>query len=156
MIKLNKKPRPDDLTAVMPLRLYKDGDVLKDKDGKEGFIEFWAEDATEVKAGMTRFGARFTRLQAIRERRSEADWKAISDDALAKENDDWKALTTEGLALRVKSWHLVDTDGDAIDAPLTMENARSLFLDDDHELRDICLNWLKDNKSAFLPKKKQG
>ena len=153
-IKLNKKPRPDDLTAKMPLRLEKGGDIYKDKQGVEGFVEFWSEDATAIKANMTRIGARLTRLEAIRGRRTDEQWRAMTDDAIANENEEYKMLSVEALAIRSKSWYLVDSEGEAQDVAHTMENARDLFGDD--EFRAVALDWLKDNKSAFLQMKSEG
>jgi hypothetical protein len=149
MMKLNRSPRPDDISARMPLKLFKRGDVLVDAEGQEGWIEFWAEDALAIKQRIKTIGGRLYRITALREKRTKRDWDEMSDTALANELDEMKALTAEALAIRVKAWRLLASDGEAIEAPVTMENARSLFADDDHELRDVVTEWLRDNPELF-------
>ena len=152
-IKLNKRPKADDISVKMPLRLFRDGDVIKLKDGTECFIEYWSDSALQVKAELTRIGARLTRLNAIRERRTDRDWKLMSDQAIAKENEDYKNLTVDFLTIRTKSWLLGDTDGNQVEAPLTHELARELYGDDEHELMIVAQQWLQDNANLFLPTK---
>lgn len=153
MIKLNKTPRPDDICARMPLRLFRRGDVIVDHTGAEGWIEFWAEDATAIRAKVKGLSGRFYRITSVREKRTEREWADLSDQALAKELDELKSVTTEMLALRVKAWRLLDSEGGHVDVPVTMENARSLFSDDEHDLRELTSDWMRDNPDAFFPPK---
>lgn len=151
---LRKKDKPADLTAKMPLRLDKDGDILVTSDGVEGYIEFWADDALAIKSRLGQIQNEFHRYFLIQQKRSEKDLQKLSLTVLANEVETLKQLNIDALSMRVKSWLLVDDCGDVVhDKPLTMENARDLFSDDD--FRAYANDWLENSKNAFLPTKSE-
>lgn len=148
---LRTKAKPADLSAKMPLRLDKDGDILVTADGTEGYVELWAEDALAVKNRISHVQGEFSRAFLIQQKRSIKDVQNMSATALNAELEKMKDLTIEGLAIRVKSWLLVDESGAIVDLEPTMENAKSLFSDDDFRL--YATDWLENSKDAFLPAK---
>jgi len=67
---LRTKAKPNDLTAKMPLRLEKDGAILKTKDGIEGYVEYWADDALAIKNQLAQVTGEYSRLFMINNKRS--------------------------------------------------------------------------------------
>lgn len=111
-----------------------------------GWIEYWAPDAKACKNELKRINGRLYILQERREKRKEE----LTDEAAIKELEEFEALIGEGLAYRTKAWSLVDSDGGSIEAPLTFDNAKSVYADDSHDLREKTQTFLKDRKNFPL------
>lgn len=138
--------RPDDRYA----RLYfvfraKEGGGVEaeavhedEADGNAGWIEFWADDAKACKEPLRRIAGRLYVLGERRDKRS----KELSDDKALAELEEYNRLIVEGLAHRTKSWRLVNSEGVAVDAPLSFENAKDVYGDEDHNLRDVIREFL--------------
>lgn len=140
--------RPDDRYA----RLYfafvqkEDGGYrvepkAEDEAGDDaGWIELWADDAKACKEALRRIAGRLYVLGERREKRA----KELSDDKAVAELDEFNRLIVEGMAHRTKAWRLVNSAGESIDAPLSFENAKAVYDDPDHNLREVVQEFLKD------------
>ena len=152
--------RPDDRYMRMYYVFEKKGDNNSDKntwyevcivpadraDDSTGWIEFWAEDAKACKESLKRFAGRLYVLGERREKRKQE----LSDDKAAEELEEFRVLTIEALAFRTKDWNLVDSSGNAVSAPVTFENAKAVYSDEDHDLRDKAQEYLNANKNFPL------
>lgn len=111
-----------------------------------GWIEFWADDAKACKEPLRRIAARLYVLGERREKRI----KDLSDEKALEELNEFNRLIIEGLSHRTKAWRLVDSNGAQIEAPLTFENAKAVYSDDDHNLREVVSEFLKDRANFPL------
>jgi hypothetical protein len=102
------------------------------------YIEFWSEDAKTCKDAIRRIAGRLYILQERREKRKSE----LSEEKAWAEIDEYNRLSIEGFAHRVKAWSLKDSEGNAIDAPVTFENAKSLF--EDGDLRNLVAEFIRD------------
>lgn len=118
-------------------------------DEKAGWIEFWSEDAKACKEPLRRIGGRLYVLGERRDKRS----KELSDDKAVAELEEYNRLIVEGLAHRTKAWRLVDSQGAEVDAPLTFENAKEIYSDEDHNLREVVQEFLKAGNFTQRAKK---
>lgn len=136
--------KPDDRYAKMYFAFASDFRVEERSeeqvDEKTGWIEFWADDAKACKEPLRRIAGRLYVLSERREKRN----KELTDEKAAEELAEFNRLIIEGLAMRTKAWQLVDSEGDAIQAPLSFENAKAVYSDDDHNLREVVQDFLKD------------
>lgn len=117
-----------------------------ESDETTGWIEFWADDAKACKESLRRIAARLYVLGERRDKRS----KELSDDKALDELDEFNRLIVEGLAHRTKAWRLVDSKGVEIAAPLTFENVKGVYGDDNHNLREVVSEFLKDRANFPL------
>ena len=142
MIKLTSKKQAADLYTRMPLRFEAGKPVVKtdEETPREGWIEFWHSEAKACKDPLRRITAEIYTMQEVKNRRS-ADQELSVDEGL-KEIDRFNDLAVNGLALKLKDWFLVTDEGEEADAPVSVENARELFSDNDHDLREIALEYL--------------
>lgn len=152
LLRLN--PTESDISAKMPLRLDKDGPILKtnEEEPREGYIEFWADDAAAAKSKLKPIQTEVTRYAFIQQKRTTKDIERLSSAALEREIREITRLNLEGLAVRVKSWLLVNEAGEIVDLPVTKETAMEVFSDEG--LRAYATDWLENNADAFLPTKK--
>lgn len=139
--------KPDDLFTRMDLILDKaEKKVAEDKDGNPGWIEFWSDDAKACKDQLKRIGGRLYVLTERRDKRREE----LSEGDAVKELEEYHNLIVEGLAHRVKDWRLVNSEGDVIEAPVTFENAKALFGDDDHDLRELAQAHVSERRNFTM------
>lgn len=117
-----------------------------ESDDGMGWIEFWADDAKACKEPLRRIAARLYVLGERREKRI----KDLSDEKALEELNEFNRLIIEGLSHRTKAWRLVDSNGAQIEAPLTFENAKAVYGDDDHNLREVVSEFLKDRANFPL------
>lgn len=134
--------KPDDLYVRMDLMFRATTKaVITDKDGEPGWIEFWSPDAKVCKDALKRVQARLGILIERRDKRKIDP----SELQMIKEMEEISALMVEGLAHRVKAWRLVHEDTqEVIEAPVTFENAKAVFSDNAHDLREIAQDFLRD------------
>lgn len=111
-----------------------------------GWIELWADDAKACKESLRRIGGRLYVLNERRDKRT-AD---MTDEKAVEELNEYNGLLTAGLAHCTKAWSLVDSEGKPVDATLTFENAKAVYGDDDHNLRDILQAFLKGRENFPL------
>lgn len=111
-------------------------------DENDGWIEFWSADAKACKDALKRINGRLYVLSERRDKRKQE----LSDEKAVEELEEFNRLITDGLAHRTKAWRLINSDGEAVEASLTMENARAVFGDEEHNLRDLAQEFLKDRK----------
>lgn len=98
-------------------------EVVKDKDGEPGWIEFWGPEHHKLKQYSQEL-----RVDAILEQKREQQRrKRISRADAAAEMDKLEQQLVEGLALRVKDWRIVSNDGDVVDTDANFEKAKMLF-----------------------------
>lgn len=90
------------------------GKTIKDKDGKEAFIEVLSGDSAAAEA-------------FDRERQKKANDAAAMSLLSGTQEDDEVPETVAKVAALTKSWHLVDLSGEVIDVPCTRENALMLY-----------------------------
>lgn len=138
--------KPDDRYARLFFQ-YEDGKFRAqhedEADDKSGWIEFWADDAKACKEPLRRMAGRLYVLGERRDKRT----KDLADDKALAELEEFNRLLLEGLAHRTKAWRLVNSEGDEVDAPLTFENAKAVYGDDDHNLREIIQEFLKEREN---------
>ena len=115
-------------------------------DDQSGWIELWADDAKACKESLRRIAGRLYVLGERRDKRT----KELADEKAIAELDDYNRLLVEGLSHRTKAWRLVNSDGASIDAPLTFENAKAVYSDEDHNLREVIQEFLKDRANFPL------
>lgn len=129
---------PEDLFARMELRLFKaDKDALMDENGDPYWIEFWSETAAACRDQLRRL--RGPALQFAKK------WETIDRLTANEANDLADAMernAAEGLAFRVKDWRLPDPKNGGEDTSPNFEKAKFVFLDNDHELRAVCQEFL--------------
>lgn len=138
--------KPDDLHARFCYRFIKNDDdefeakevPLDEADETCGWIDFWAEDAKACKTQLKRIGGRIYILNERREKRR----KDLTPDQAVDELEEYNALINDGLSYRTKAWKLVNSEGVDIEAPLTHENARAIYGDESHNLRNIIQEFL--------------
>lgn len=145
--------KPDDRYARMMFAFVTGNDGVKvepraegTEDASCGWIEFWADDAKACKELLRRIAGRLYVLGERREKRKDE----LTDEKAASELEEYNKLIVEGLSLRTKAWRLVNSNGEAIDAPLTFENAKSVYGDEDHNLRNVAQDFLKDRTNFPL------
>lgn len=138
--------KPDDLYARMDLVVDAETMVvIRDSDGEPGWIEFWSHDAKNVQAPLKRVEAALYSLQT---RPVPPTGRSVAESQ--KYLDDLRGLMIDGLALRVKAWRLV-SDGEAVDYPLTLETAKQLFDEPEHDgLLTAALNFVKDKTNFTM------
>lgn len=138
------KPKPDDRYVRMYFVFaneYKVEARAEDEaDDDCGWIEFWADDAKACKESLRRVAGRLYTLTERREKRT----KELTDEKAVEELNEYNRLLVEGLAHRTKAWSLIDSEGEKVDAPLTFENAKAVFGDEDHNLREVIQEFLRD------------
>lgn len=111
-----------------------------------GWIELWADDAKACKEAIRRIAGRLYILGERRDKRT----KELTDEKAAEELMEFNRLIIDGLSHRTKAWKLVDSEGNAVAAPLTFENARAVYGDEDHNLREVVQEFLKDQANFPL------
>lgn len=155
--------RPDDRYVRMHFNMLKDTVAYDDADGggsygvgrvevidagqadkQSGWIEFWAEDAKACKDGLKKVVGR---LYAISERREKRDEPPSAERAY-EEIEEQVSLIAQSLALRTRAWRLVNTEGEEVDAPATYQNAMEVYRDENHNLRTVASEFLK-NRTHF-------
>ena len=140
---------PEDISARMLLTNSR-GDIVEDKNGDPGWIEFFGPDAEPVR----RFRRRVERDQYIKLKKEERRRnKAMTEAEADRELDDLEGMTADGLAQRVKAWRLVSVDGEVVDVPCTIDNVRQLFGDTAYAyLRREAIEFCGDPSNFFSKK----
>lgn len=145
--------KPDDRYARMYFSFVSNDDgpsiktMTEDEAGEAaGWIEFWADDAKACRDSLKRMSGRIYVLAERREKRK----KELSDDKAVQELEEFNCLTSESLAHRTKAWRLITSAGEPVDAPLTFENAKAVYSDEDHNLREVVTEFLKDRENFPL------
>lgn len=142
--------KPDDRFARFHFRFVQgeDGsysvDALSEDEASDatGWIDFWAEDAKSCRDALKRVSGRLYVLQERRDKRKNE----LTDDAAVAELEEYNRLLSEGLSYRTKGWRLVNSAGEEVDAPLTFENAKAVYSDDQHNLREQAQAFLNGRK----------
>lgn len=114
-----------DTPRRMPIRHPSTGDVLKDADGNEAYIELVSlssKRANKVRAG-------------IQQKRIEARVRKITVEDVEQE-------TLAILSACVTGWHLVGLDGAVIGVPCSEADAQELFATEG-------MRWLAEQATAF-------
>lgn len=136
--------KPDDRYVRMYYRFNAELEIVSVHDDEAdencGWIEFWAEDAKACKGQLKRIAGRLYILGERRDKRK----KDLTDDQAVEELEEYNNLLSDGLSYRTKDWRIVNSEGEAIEAPLTHENARAIYGDESHNLREVCQEFLKD------------
>jgi hypothetical protein len=115
-----------DKPARLLLQHPKTGLPLKDKEGKEAFIDLLSSDSdTARKQQHANANKRFA--QRVR--------RPLTSEELDAENIDILAALTVG-------WHLVGLDGEALAVPFSTENAKELYAAPQ-------LAWVREQAQAF-------
>ena len=104
----------------------RDNMPMKDKDGKEAYVDVYSSDSD--------IGRKFTR-EITTARLRTRNPNALTGDKLEGEKVDLLAALTAG-------WHLVNFVGDPIDMECTRENARKLYSNNK-------MQWLADQVDSF-------
>ena len=148
--------RPDDRYARLYFVFAEDDGAFRvearhedEADDKTGWIEFWSDDAKACKEPLRRIGGRLYVLGERRDKRS----KELSDDKAVAELGEYNRLIVEGLAHRTKAWRLVDSEGNEVGENLTFENAKEVYSDEDHNLREVVQEFLKGENFTLRAKK---
>lgn len=147
-------PKPDDRYARLYFAFERGSDgVIRAKAQAEeeagdrtGWIELWADDAKACKESLRRIAGRLYVLGERRDKRS----RDLTDDKAVEELGEFIRLLVEGLAHRTKAWRLINSEGDAADLPLTFENAKAVYADEDHNLREVIQEFLRDRANFPL------
>lgn len=140
--------KPDDRYARLYFAFEKVSDAVvrakakaeEEADDQTGWIEFWADDAKACKEPLRRIAGRLYVLGERRDKRS----KDLTDEKALEELNEFNRLLIDGLALRTKAWRLFDSEGNAVEAPVTFENAKEVYADEDHNLREVIQEFLRD------------
>lgn len=138
--------RPDDQYVRMYYSLKKDDDGWfsieardeEEADDSHGWIEFWSGEAAACKEPLRKMAGRLYVLGERREKRK----RELSDEKALAELEEFNRLTHEGLAHRTKAWRLINSEGEAIDAPVTFENAKEVYSDDSHNMAEVVQEYL--------------
>lgn len=148
--------KPDDRYARLYFRFKNDDGAIRvearhedEADEGTGWIEFWSDDAKACKEPLRRIGGRLYVLGERRDKRS----KELSDDKAVAELEEYNSLIVEGLAHRTKAWRLVDSEGNEVGESLTFENAKDVYGDEDHNLREVVQEFLKNENFTLRAKK---
>lgn len=142
--------KPDDRYARLYF-VFKDQNTIEARtedqsDENMGWIDFWSEDARACKEAIRRMAGRIYVLGERREKRS----KELTDEKALAELEEFNRLLVEGFAYRTKGWRLINSNGEPVDVPLTFENAKEVYGDDDHNLRSVIQDFLKDRTNFPL------
>lgn len=133
--------------TVAPDGNYRVQAKTEDEAGENtGWIEFWADDAKACKEPLRRIAGRLYVLGERRDKRT----KELSDDKAIAELEEFNRLLAEGLAHRTKAWRLTNSEGALIDVALSFENAKAVYSDEDHNLRQVVQDFLKDQENFPL------
>lgn len=145
--------KPDDRYARMYFAFVQEDEAVRvvakaevEADEHTGWIEFWADDAKACKDALRRIGGRLYVLGERREKRKAE----LTDESAVAELEEYNRLILEGLAHRTKAWNLVNSAGEVIDAACSFENRKAVFGDDDHNLREVTQEFLKDRTNFPL------
>jgi hypothetical protein len=101
-------------TFKMPIISPVTDQPLKDKSGKEAFLELASADSEIGR-------------KIARERQAAMTQRALRGRAIAQ--DDPTEQNIALIAALTRSWYLVDLDGKQIDVPFSLENATELYSD---------------------------
>lgn len=94
----------------MPIRHPATGEVLRDREGREAFIELLSLSSVAAQKARA----------AVQQRRIEARVRRVTVEEAEQE-------AMHVLAACTKAWHLVGLDGAAIDVPCSPEAAHELY-----------------------------
>lgn len=139
----------EDISARMLLTNSR-GEIVHDKNGEPGWIEFWGPESELVR----RFRREIERQQYIDGEREKRKGAKVPTEADAERKlDELYAMTVDGISVRIKAWRLVSADGEVLDDPATIDAARQLFGHPAYSyLKREAINFLGDPDNFFTKK----